>query len=363
MTQNRNKVITAAAAVGGSALSAQLFVLPSRPGRLSQRQVMTATAPAQATAGSSPSYSLLPLAGLAAAGAVLVVKRSSRAKKAHAGFQLRAAAGDAVPAAPVLPQRSRSSARARVARQQGSGVAPMPFAYSPFKIDVSSFKVECVERHVGEAGAPPEVEVVNAGEKDGILAARGSIRVLASAREIFERLCDPQENKKIFSSNTASLNYRTMIEEQKEAGSRLFEVSKTGRWRFLGINFNFESTVYAVEDWPQMEIRFTLKKAGAMRHMSGYWRVVPVNLHESIVLFFNEAIPSVPVPRGFRTFASRIISEMTGSLLEDLRQASFRWQAEAPWSPRPEFAAPQGWSWKPGELAELVRSGDLVPAI
>ncbi|CAE7306478.1 unnamed protein product, partial [Symbiodinium necroappetens] len=94
------------------------------------------------------------------------------------------------------------------------------------------------------------------------------------------------------------------------------------------IPINFESTVLAKEDWKKYEISFKLKKQGAMKHMSGFWRVVPVSQDEAIVLFYNEAIPFIRIPSIFRAFAGRLIREMAASLLEDLRTAIVRWQAE-----------------------------------
>jgi len=117
-----------------------------------------------------------------------------------------------------------------------------------------------------------------------VLAARGTIRVRYNARKIFESFCDPEENKRIF-DNCASVNFRDLLHEDKVKKTRLFEVSKTGQWTLLGIPINFESTVLAMEDWKKYEISFKLKKQGAMKHMSGFWRVVPVSQDESIVLF------------------------------------------------------------------------------
>lgn len=200
----------------------------------------------------------------------------------------------------------------------------------PFKIDVSGFTAEeSLQRHSGAVGGPPEVVIVNLGERDGVLAARGSVRVRSPAYSVFKRLCDPEENQRIFSENVASVNYRKLIEEDRVAGTRLFESSKTGRWRLLGIPFNFESTVMAVEDWRRLEIRFSLKKQGAMRHMSGFWRAVPIGSEETLVQFYNEAVPRIAVPGSLRWFASRFIQEMAMSLLEDLRRASLRWDSQA----------------------------------
>lgn len=195
-------------------------------------------------------------------------------------------------------------------------------------LDVSRFtSEEAKERHLGECGDPPEVEILARGEENGVLAARGTIRVQYNARRIFESLCDPEENKRIF-DNCASVNFRQLIHEDQVKKTRLFEVSKTGQWNLLGIPINFESTVLAMEDWKKYEISFKLKKQGAMKHMSGFWRIVPVSQDESIVLFYNEAVPFIRIPSIFKVFAGRLIQEMAVSLLEDLRSASKRWQKE-----------------------------------
>jgi len=243
----------------------------------------------------------------------------------------------------TLGRRSRASTIARQAvnspasddrtlSQRGRSNIPLNavalHADSTFKLDVSRFtSEEAKERHIGDCGDPPEVEILSSGEENGVLAARGTIRVRYSAKRIFESLCDPEENKRIF-DNCASVNLRRLVQEDEESKTRTFEVSKTGRWTLLGIPINFESTVLAKEDWKKYEISFKLKKQGAMKHMSGFWRVVPVSQDEAIVLFYNEAIPFIRIPSIFRAFAGRLIREMAASLLEDLRTAIVRWQAE-----------------------------------
>eukprot|EP00931_Biecheleriopsis_adriatica_P076949 TRINITY_DN50605_c0_g1_i1.p1 TRINITY_DN50605_c0_g1~~TRINITY_DN50605_c0_g1_i1.p1 ORF type:complete len:355 (+),score=79.97 TRINITY_DN50605_c0_g1_i1:157-1221(+) len=220
----------------------------------------------------------------------------------------------------TLPNRSRSS----VSRQAAVAYHSQP----SFKLDVSQFtSEEAKERHIGGCGGPPEVETVSDSADNGVLAARGTLRVRYDARKIFEALCDPEENKRIF-DNCSSVNLRNLLEEDEVAKTRLFEVSKTGVWTLVGLPFKFESTVYALEDWRQYQISFRLKKQGAMKHMSGFWRVVPVSHNESIVLFYNEAIPIVKVPSIFRVFAGRFIKEMATSLLEDLRKSTVRWHSE-----------------------------------
>jgi len=239
-------------------------------------------------------------------------------------------------------QKPRRAAKAaRYAGKQVAVTASVPRARSniplnavalhadtAFKLDVSRFtSEEAKERHVGECGDPPEVEILSRGEDGGVLAARGTIRVRYNARKIFESFCDPEENKRIF-DNCASVNFRELLHEDKVNKTRLFEVSKTGQWTLLGIPINFESTVLAMEDWKKYEISFKLKKQGAMKHMSGFWRVVPVSQEESIVLFYNEAVPIIRIPSMFKFFAGRLISEMAASLLEDLRSATKRWQKD-----------------------------------
>jgi len=179
-----------------------------------------------------------------------------------------------------------------------------------------------LQRHVGlSCGAPPEVEIIRLGE-GGVFAARGTMRVSVPAYDLFKRLTDPEENKRIFASNTASVNFRNLLEEDREKGTRLFEVSKTGRWRLIGIPLTFESTVFAEEDWRGLEIRFRLKKPGAMKHFSGFWRLVPVNRNETLVIFYNEGMPNFPFPVLFGRFVEKVVREMCASLLEDLRAAS-----------------------------------------
>jgi len=197
------------------------------------------------------------------------------------------------------------------------------------KIDVSFLTPQhALQRHEGACGEPPEVEIVQSGDA-GVFAAWGTLRVAESAQSVFERLTDPEENLRIFSRTAASLNYRKLVAEDKAAGTRLFEVSKSGRWKLLGLPFTFESTVLALEDWSALEIRFQLKKPGAMKHLSGFWRIVPSGPRESVVLFYNEAEPSMPIPSLFRVFAGRFIQEMASSLLQDLRLAAATWHSNS----------------------------------
>lgn len=188
-----------------------------------------------------------------------------------------------------------------------------------FKEDVSRFTSEhAIQTHVGHSGGPPEVEILRTGE-DGIYSARGSVRVQMPALEVFKRLTNPEENKRIFERSCASVNYHKLIGEDKEAQTRLFEVSKTGRWRVLGIPFHFESTVFALEDWRALEISFGLKKPGAMQHLSGFWRTIPIGQHETLFLYYTEAVPSLPLPQIFRSVAGRFVRTLCEALLEDVR--------------------------------------------
>lgn len=174
---------------------------------------------------------------------------------------------------------------------------------------------------------------------DGIWAARGTLVVPAPAEEIFARLTDPDENVRIFARNVVALNYRNLLEEDSTAGTRLFEVSKTGCWRLLGLPFSFESTVFAVEDWRGLEIRFWLKRPGAMQHLSGFWRVVPISPRESLVVFYNEAVPRFHMPKIFHAFARRFLEQMCSSVLEDLGKAATGWRERFVSHDKPRWAA------------------------
>eukprot|EP00440_Ansanella_granifera_P011501 gb/GFBE01012486.1/.p1 GENE.gb/GFBE01012486.1/~~gb/GFBE01012486.1/.p1 ORF type:complete len:362 (+),score=54.93 gb/GFBE01012486.1/:1-1086(+) len=265
-----------------------------------------------------------PAAGVAASALTLALSSPKGRRRRQ-----RLAARDSTETAPgKIPGTSSSLLLPNRTRSNVSLAALAYHSQACFKLDVSQFtSEEAKERHIGACGGPPEVEIVSKGQGNGVLAARGTLRVRYNARKIFENLCDPEENRRIF-SNVSSVNFRKLIEEDKAAKTRLFEVSKTGLWTLLGLPFKFESTVLAVEDWRKYEIDFRLKKQGAMKHMSGFWRAVPVSPDETIVLFYNEAVPIVNVPSIFRTFAGRLIQEMAASLLEDLRKSVNRWQEE-----------------------------------
>eukprot|EP00442_Polarella_glacialis_P053994 CAMPEP_0115061506 /NCGR_PEP_ID=MMETSP0227-20121206/8043_1 /TAXON_ID=89957 /ORGANISM="Polarella glacialis, Strain CCMP 1383" /LENGTH=332 /DNA_ID=CAMNT_0002446811 /DNA_START=50 /DNA_END=1048 /DNA_ORIENTATION=- len=286
----------------------------------------------------SPSAANILAAGGVLATGLLLVGRMRPRRSSCRGDRASGAGSAHLTASAAVPPQALRSARVSLAAA-AQAIPPRSDCYPKFALDVSRFTSEDArQRHVGACGGPPEVEIISTGLGTGVLAARGTVRVRASASRVFEALCDPEENKRIFDRNTASVNFRTLVEEDKVAKSRLFEVSKTGRWSLVGIPFNFESTVLALEDWKKREIRFRLKKEGAMKHMSGFWRAVPVNENEAIVMFYNEAIPSLPVPSMFRSFAGRIIEQMAASLLEDMREASIRWQS--PDYPLPSASPP-----------------------
>jgi len=195
-----------------------------------------------------------------------------------------------------------------------------------FKVDVAGvISEEMVRQHVGEYGEQ-EIQIVERGDgPTGVYAAKAVMRLGAPAYDIFKRLCDPEENKRIFDRTTASVNCRNLISESKEDGTRVFEVSKTGRWKIMGIPVTFESTVTAVEDWKSLEIRFRLKNPGAMKHFSGFWRLFPVGRNEALVLVYQEAVPAFPMPKIFRSFIEKVIKTVCGSLLSDLRDSSLTW--------------------------------------
>jgi len=184
---------------------------------------------------------------------------------------------------------------------------------------------DAVQRHTGTAGAAPEVQVVAGGEA-GIYAAMSTLRLKIPAKQVFEYFTDPDENFRIFQKHTAAVNYRNLLEEDKRAGLRTFEVSKTGRWRILGLPFSFESTVYATEDWKALEISYQLKEPGAMKHMAGFWRCVPLSPQETLVVFYHEAVPFVALPAVFRQLTGRFLSNMASSMLDAVRQRAVKWQ-------------------------------------
>mmetsp|Transcript_657 Transcript_657/g.1342 ORF Transcript_657/g.1342 Transcript_657/m.1342 type:complete len:299 (-) Transcript_657:96-992(-) len=247
----------------------------------------------------------------------------------------------------LRPSQSQAQSRhalQAVGEQQQSALAPKPKPTSAsrktpraavpgtamlvrpeFMIDASRLSSEdAVRSHTGNAGESPEVKVVAGGET-GLYATIATYKVHLPAQQVFEYFTDPDENFRIFEKHTAAVNYRNLIEEDKDAGLRTFEVSKSGKWRILGIPFSFESTVYATEDWKALEISYRLKKPGAMKHMAGFWRCVPLSKEESLVVFYHEAEPSVPLPSIFRSLTSRFLTSMASSMLEDVRERSQQW--------------------------------------
>lgn len=194
-----------------------------------------------------------------------------------------------------------------------------------FEIEPSTFtSEEAVSGHLGSAGDPAEVHIVRQGE-GGLYAARSTLRVAVPALELYKWLTDPAENARIFSKRIANVNSRKLLEEDKRRRTRLFEVSKTGKFRLIGIPLMYESTVFALEDWEHLEIRFWQIRPGAMKHSSGLWRIIPSGPAESVVLFYSEAVPAFPLPAVFRTFAGRVVRDMANALLEDLRAAALAW--------------------------------------
>mmetsp|Transcript_54472 Transcript_54472/g.117932 ORF Transcript_54472/g.117932 Transcript_54472/m.117932 type:complete len:299 (+) Transcript_54472:96-992(+) len=234
-----------------------------------------------------------------------------------------------------LSRAARVAVAAAAAAAAASGVSSasvvppgQKIAFPVFKIDVSDFTPEsALQGHEGTCGGPPEVDLVGTGEGN-LWATRGTLRVEQPAYEIFRRLTDPEENMRIFSNTASALNYRKLLQEDEAKGLRLFEVSKTGRWRLFGIPLSFESTVIALEDWKGLEIKHRLKKPGAMSYMSGFWRTVPISKRETLVQFYNEGSPNFPLPAFVRTFTGRVVKEMAVSLLEDLRQAAKTWNTK-----------------------------------
>jgi len=194
-----------------------------------------------------------------------------------------------------------------------------------FEIDTSLMTSEdAVRRHAGRCNGDPEVQVVRQGE-EGLYAARSTLRVAVPAYELFCWLTDPDKNAQIFAKRVVRVNQRTLVKEDKRAETRLFEVTKTGKFRLLGIPLEYESTVMALEDWRDLEIRFWQIRPGVMRHSAGFWRIIPTGPSEAVVLFFSEAVPSFELPSALRPFAARIVRDMAGGLLEDLRDAVLGW--------------------------------------
>lgn len=193
-----------------------------------------------------------------------------------------------------------------------------------FRVNSSDFNLEdALQSHTSACGGPPDVKVIQAGE-GGIFAARGTLRIAVPALKIFETVTNPDLNLRIFKDT--ELNYRKPLEDQN--GSKLFEVSKTGTFRILGIPLSWESTVFALEDWHALEIRYALKRPGAMKRLTGFWRFIPIGDHETMVIFYNEAQPAFPLPSLFHRFAARAVETMARKLLGNLQEAATTWIPE-----------------------------------
>ncbi|CAE7945127.1 unnamed protein product [Symbiodinium sp. KB8] len=166
----------------------------------------------------------------------------------------------------------------------------------------------------------PSVQSMRAGEQNGLFAVSGALRLAHGALKVFTWLTDAKESEKVFSEHVQSCNSRRLLAER--GNQKLVEVSKTGRWRLLGIPFSFESTVTVLEDWRDYKATFRQKKRGAMKHFAGFWQVVPVSTEESVVLLYTEAVPGFPVPSLLRRFARVVVEDMAWSVLKDLRDAA-----------------------------------------
>lgn len=191
-----------------------------------------------------------------------------------------------------------------------------------FRNNVSQFTAErALLEHVGPCGGPPEVEALAIGRNcdSGIFAARGGVRVAAPATEVFERFVDPVENQRMFERTIVKVNLRRLIQRDDVAKTRLYEVSKTGRWRILGVPWTSDSTVYALEDWQSFKIEFHLKEPGMMQHLSGFWQVIPVSEQETLIFYYTEAVPAFPVPQFLQAAASRFVKALQYELLQDVR--------------------------------------------
>eukprot|EP00439_Symbiodinium_sp_Y106_P066790 s122_g10.t4 len=172
----------------------------------------------------------------------------------------------------------------------------------------------------------PSVQSMRAGEQNGLFAVSGALRLAHGALKVFTWLTDAKESEKVFSEHVQSCNSRRLLAER--GSQKLVEVSKTGRWRLLGIPFSFESTVTVLEDWRDYKATFRQKKRGAMNHFAGFWQVVPVSTEESVVLLYTEAVPGFPVPSLLRRFARVVVEDMAcltwncklkGALVEELK--------------------------------------------
>jgi len=207
-------------------------------------------------------------------------------------------------------------------RRESPPSSQVPFAPPAFEANISSFTSEDAKRrHQGPCGGRPQVELIHWGQQ-GLYAARSTVRIAVPARTIMQWLTTPEINVKIFAKQTARANYRKLLHEDRKAGRYVFESSKTGQWRLFGIPIRHESTVIALEDWRRFEIRYWLKKPGAMKHFSGFWRMIPDGRQETLVLFYHEAVPAFPVPTVLRPVIRHVVHQMASSLLEALSEAA-----------------------------------------
>ncbi|CAK0876909.1 unnamed protein product [Prorocentrum cordatum] len=240
------------------------------------------------------------------------------------------AAGSCAAAVRPLSPRAAPSRAPRPRTQRPSALSPAASVVLPrFKVDVAG-----PPSHLGGDASTARGQVRRGGYSGRRAGRRAHGRVRrqghhAAARarvRHFQAAVRPGgENKRIFDRTTASVNCRDLLTESKEDdGTRVFEVSKTGRWKIMGIPVTFESTVLAVEDWKSLEIRYRLKNPGAMRHFSGFWRLFPVGRNEALVLVYQEAVPAFPMPSFFRSFIEKVVKTVCGSLL-DLRDSSLTW--------------------------------------
>ncbi|CAE7943845.1 unnamed protein product, partial [Symbiodinium necroappetens] len=83
----------------------------------------------------------------------------------------------------------------------------------------------------------PSVQSMRAGEQNGLFAVSGALRLAHGALKVFTWLTDAKESEKVFSEHVQSCNSRRLLAER--GNQKLVEVSKTGRWRLLGIPFSF----------------------------------------------------------------------------------------------------------------------------
>eukprot|EP00931_Biecheleriopsis_adriatica_P124028 TRINITY_DN99112_c0_g1_i1.p1 TRINITY_DN99112_c0_g1~~TRINITY_DN99112_c0_g1_i1.p1 ORF type:complete len:271 (+),score=46.58 TRINITY_DN99112_c0_g1_i1:121-933(+) len=201
-------------------------------------------------------------------------------------------------------------------------------AIPPFRGNGSNFHPEDVKRmHASQCGEPPDVQLLNLGFQ-GLYAARSMVRIAAPARTIMEWLSTPDINLRIFAKHTVSHNYRKLLYEDRNGRIKVYESSKTGLWRVLGVRLYFESTVLALEDWKNLEIRYWLKRPGAMKHFSGVWKLVPSGKGETLIVFYHEAMPAkalAPVMRLFRPAVAEVCRRLAASLLEDLTDFAERY--------------------------------------